>query len=121
MNEHRLMLPLRLPGATITGVMDMVLIQELDDLEAKTRSVFPDDVFPGTQPLPAGQRLQHYLISTTAISDMALLAMPDYIDLYKQGQVPPPQSPFWLNALSIPDQFQALQRDFITLARRTQQ
>ncbi len=113
-------LPLRLPGARMTDIINQTVNDRLDSLMERIDNVFPDDTFPGTQDLPPNQRLNQYLTMTTAVSDMALLAMPDYVELYKQGQVPPPQSPQWLTALSDPSEFEHMQKDFTTLARRTQ-
>ncbi len=113
-------LPLRLPGSRMTDIITQTVNDRLDSLMDRIDNVFPDDSFPGTQTLPPNQRLNQYLMNTTAVQDMALLAIPNYVQLYQQGQVPPPQSPYWLNALSIPDEFEKLQKDFQTLARRTQ-
>lgn len=104
----------------MTEIISMKVDEHLDHFMERVNSVFPDDTFPGTQDLPPTQRLNNYLMNTTAVSDLSLLAIPNYTELYKQGQVPVPQSPFWLNALSMPDEFEKLRADFETLARRTQ-
>jgi len=113
-------LPLRLPGSRMTDIIDQQVDDMLGNIMQRIDSVFPDDSFPGTQTLPPNQRLQQYLMNTTAVQDLSLLAIPDYVSQYQAGQLPPPQSPYWLNALSIPSEFEKLRSDFETLAKRTQ-
>lgn len=109
------MVALRLPGETKTAIMKMKVDEMLRGLNDRVANFYSDGVFPGTEQMPASKRLPNYAMQTTALGDIALLANPDYVDEYKAGRAPPPQSPFWLNALSVPDTFKEMQSDFMRL------
>lgn len=111
-------LALRLPGERMTAIIKMKVDELLDHFEERAHSVFPDNIFPGTSDAPPSARLAAYLASIEDIGDIALLSDPDYLDKYKLGQVPPPKSPYWVTALSVPPTFEKMRADFFRLLER---
>lgn len=107
-------LPLNLPGETMTELMKEAVAEMLAELEPLSREVYSDGVLPGTFHLSAPERLANYLNNTDP-SDMELLIDDDYLLRLKNGLDRPPVSPFWLNQISTQGTYERNRRDFVRL------
>lgn len=116
---------LRLPGKTWSRLISDRVEYWLKQLDELGKEVIQGDTFPGEIPLTERQRLAGYLappnLGGTDPRDFDLILNPDYFDLVSAGQAPPPVSPRWFNALSVPDTFRKMQADFLHLLKKYQE
>ena len=84
----------------------------------RSKELFPDGVFPGTKPLHGRQKLTQYLGATVDLSDLELIADPNYEMKFRAGLDRPPLSPYWLRTLSLPDEFTKQAKEFTDLMER---
>lgn len=76
-----------------------------------------DNKFPSMREMSPDQRFAYYVTMTDPL-DFQLLQQPDYIDKYRKGLYPILKSPRWQTLMSIPDLFQEVRSDFLSLYRR---
>lgn len=116
-------IPLIIPGARATEIIQERVKAALANWDERISNVIPDGIFPGTTQLTGQERLLHYLTVTTDPNDFPLLQAEGYAKAYEEGvktgqvTVPMPTSEFWVNALSIPSQYDKLARDFRNLLK----
>ena len=89
-----------------------------DRIQQRAEELFPDGVFPGTKPLQGRQKLTQYLTVTVDLSDLELIADPDYEMKFRAGLDRPPLSPYWVRLLSIPNEFTTQAKDFVSLMEK---
>ena len=75
-------------------------------------------LFPGTKPLQGRQKLTKYFRATVDLSDLELIADPDYEMKLRANLDRPPLSPYWLRTLSIPGEFTKQAKEFVDLMTR---
>ena len=88
-----------------------------DDLMQQLDDAFPAAMIPTSITLPPRERLARYLANTNP-ADLHLIADTEYVEKYRLGIYPPPESPFWAGLLLIPEEFKDTQRDFRVLWQR---
>ena len=110
--------PIRLPGATWSRLMTDKANAYADRIQQRAEELFPDGVFPGTKPLQGRQKLTQYLTVTVDLSDLELIADPDYEMKLRANLDRPPLSPYWLRTLSIPGEFTKQAKEFVDLMER---
>lgn len=98
------------------------LAQEMaDELFDEIDAAFPNYVISPAVQLPPRERLQAYLMriveayptdANARLVELNNMLNPEYIDLYKQGLVPPPLSMPWSVLVHVPRIFKDIQRDF---------
>lgn len=76
-----------------------------------------DNKFPSMREMSPDQRFAYY-VTMTDPQDFQLLQQPDYIEKYRKGLYPILKSPRWQTLMSIPDLFQEVRSDFLSLYRR---
>ncbi len=98
--------------------MQDVVKEIVDSLISEAHEALPDGVFPGATRLSSKQKLAHYYVVTDQ-ADLPLLENPNYLALYKQKLAPAPVSPFWLNAISLPEEYEKLRDEFLRLQKES--
>ncbi len=123
-------LPLDLPGESMTELMQEAVKEMLAELEPLSREIYADGVLPGTYSLSSAERLANYY-SNTDPADWALMFEYDealgqwgtdenYLLRLRNGLDAPPVSPFWLNMVSTQGTFERNRRDFMRLVNQDQ-
>ena len=111
--------PIRLPGATWTKLMQDKANAYADRIQQRAEELFPDGVFPGTKPLQGRQKLTQYLTVTVDLSDLELIADPNYEMKLRAGlEIRTPLSPYWQRTLSIPGEFTKQAAEYVDLMER---
>ena len=115
---ERLHPPIRLPGAVWTRMIEEKAIRFAKQIIPRSEELFPDGVFPGTKPLQGRQKLTQYLTVTVDLSDLELIADPDYEMKLRANLDRPPISPYWQKTLSIPGEFTKQAKEFVALMEK---
>ena len=105
-------LPLLLPGAKKTEILERVVTERLGMIKERALRAYPDGVIVGTKKLSPRQMFDRVLLKTMG-PDWPLLMDPDYLTKYQAGVAPPPVSPFWLDLLSIPESWKKIRDSFV--------
>lgn len=99
-----------------TAIIEERVDRMLDRILDRAKAINQDGGLPGDLMLPGPQRLEQYWRYTPDLSDLPLLIDgKESEEMIRQGLVPPPVNPYWLNQLSIPGQFTELAQDFMSL------
>ena len=80
-------------------------------------NAFPDFRLPTSQAVDGPARLAKYTEETSE-ADFPMIMDKDYLDKYRQGIYPQPESPFWNDLIGVPVAFRYAQADFSRLYNR---